>query len=180
MNAIELLKKRVPPFSWVHPALLIADSQIEGKGIFTKEDLPENTIIIKWGGVIFTETEISLGLAKQHTFVGIADGHYLAAPAGHDCSLDDYMNHSCAPNAGMLDEITIITRRKVLIGEELTADYAIWLDKPDYKMKKICSCGASCCRNTITGLDWTKTAVQLANKGYFSPFIAKRISQLNN
>ena len=36
-----------------------------------------------------------------------------------------YVNHSCAPNVGLADALTFVTRRAVAADEELTIDYAL-------------------------------------------------------
>lgn len=164
-----------PEISWIHPSLYVGPSTIDGQGVFTSAALPQGTKVIVWGGVLFTHAEIVAGGAQQHTNVGIDEETYLASPEGAALGVDDYMNHSCGPNIGMADPITLVTRVDVQAGDELTADYAIWLNDEAYVMKKPCNCGSGQCRITIRGSDWRQPQVQALNRGFFSPFIAKRI-----
>jgi hypothetical protein len=42
-------------------------------------------------------------------------------------------------------------------------------------MKQECRCGAANCRKIIRGTDWRLPEVQRVNRGYFSPFVERRI-----
>jgi hypothetical protein len=81
------------------------------------------------------------------------------------------MNHSCDGNVWMDDEVTLTARRDIKAKEELTADYALWLNRSDYTMKDGCRCGSPLCRHVITGLDWQKPGIRQRYRSHFSPFI---------
>jgi D-alanine-D-alanine ligase len=57
-------------------------------------------------------------------------------------------NHSCNPNTAY-EGLNVISLKKINISEELTLDYANFLD--DNMMPFQCRCGASNCRGLITG-----------------------------
>jgi hypothetical protein len=133
-------------------------------------------VIIRWGGRVFSRLEIEAGEAKNHTVVAIGEGIFLGNSIDQEMGIEDYMNHSCSPNIGMADALSLRAMRDVKPNEELTADYAIWLDDEHYVMKRVCNCRATTCRSRITGQDWRRTDVQRANAGYFSPFIEARIA----
>jgi D-alanine-D-alanine ligase-like ATP-grasp enzyme len=57
-------------------------------------------------------------------------------------------NHSCDPNT-RFDGLNVVTRRAVAVGEELTLDYAEFLDASAEPFD--CACGASGCRGRVTG-----------------------------
>ncbi|MEI9935504.1 MAG: SET domain-containing protein-lysine N-methyltransferase [Ferruginibacter sp.] len=58
-------------------------------------------------------------------------------------------NHSCNPNTGY-HGLNVIALRNISKGEELTLDYASFLDE---KMEPFqCQCGAEKCRGLITGI----------------------------
>ena len=63
----------------------------------------------------------------RDTACQIDDEHYIAFAKGHGQDADDFMNHSCDPNTWMEDEVTISARRDIQAGEEITADYALWV-----------------------------------------------------
>ncbi|HYC39679.1 MAG TPA: SET domain-containing protein-lysine N-methyltransferase [Chitinophagaceae bacterium] len=58
-------------------------------------------------------------------------------------------NHSCDPNAGF-DGLNIIARKAIRQGEELTLDYAEFLDENMEPFQ--CHCGAANCRGLIMGV----------------------------
>ncbi len=89
-----------------------------------------------------------------------------------------YINHSCDPNLWMQDAYTLVAKRDIEEGEEITADYALWEADENYVSKWKCSCGLSFCRKRITGKDWRLPGLQKRYKGHFSPLINKRISRL--
>ena len=88
----------------------------------------------------------------------------------------DQINHSCAPNCGTSGGVLIVALREIAAGEELTYDYAM-SDGCDFD-EFDCSCGAANCRGRITGDDWMLPELQLAYRGHFSPYLAKRIAAL--
>jgi hypothetical protein len=165
------LSKAYEKESWVLGCLYLAPSRIDGQGIFTSKPLEKGTVVIRWGGEVFSEEDLRNGKARQHSYVGIGIGVYLANPSDKPLGLDDHMNYSCDGNIWMADEVTLETRRDLAAGEELTADYAIWLNKPDYEMKSVCNCGSQLCRKVVRGLDWKRRELQLRYEGHFSAFI---------
>jgi D-alanine-D-alanine ligase len=58
-------------------------------------------------------------------------------------------NHSCQPNTAY-DGLNIRAQRDIEKGEELTLDYASFLDEEHMEPFQ-CRCGASSCRGLITG-----------------------------
>lgn len=175
--------KKYRPDSWIDPRLELRTSSIEGQGVFSKESIKKGEVAIIWGGVVMTEEDLKAGRAAKHTVAAIGEGLYLAGLAGKtpgkdDLSPDDYMNHSCDPNLWMKDEVTLVARRGIKAGEELTADYAFWSADPKWEMN--CSCGSFLCRKKITGNDWKLKELQERYKGHFSPFINQRIEKLKS
>lgn len=167
----------IPSKSWWLPYLEVRNSPIHGKGVFTKEPIRKDTVVIKWGGVVLTQDEFYSGKGLAHTNVGIDEGVFLAEPADKEMTVDDYMNHSCNPNLWLIDEVTLVAKRDIEADEELTIDYAIELSDPSYAMKAPCNCGAAHCRKQVTGLDWQLPIVQETNRGHFSPFLQRRIER---
>lgn len=172
------MKKKYLKASVISNKLEIRESKIHGQGIFAKSRIEKDEVIVIWGGTVFTKNEIESGKGKRHTLVGISEDLYLGSPETDELSMDDYMNHSCNPNVGMQDEVTLVAKRAIDPDEELTADYAIWLNNEDYVMNRSCNCGDENCRHRITGTDWKLKSVQDENRGYFSPFIEARADKL--
>lgn len=57
-------------------------------------------------------------------------------------------NHSCNPNT-VCDGLNVIALRNIKKGEELTLDYAVFLD--EHMESFVCRCGTENCRGLITG-----------------------------
>jgi hypothetical protein len=176
---MQIIQSSFPEKSWIAEYLVVSDSQIQGKGVFTTKNIDKDTVVIVWGGVVVSIDEFRSGHGVKHTNVGIADDKFLVAPTDSEFSLDDYMNHSCDPNLWLKDAITLVSRRDIFSGEELTFDYAIELADESYIMKVECNCGSKLCRKVVTGRDWRQSSVQLAYQNHFSPFLNERIARLS-
>jgi hypothetical protein len=66
--------------------------------------------------------------------------------------------------------------RDIQPGEELTFDYAMSDGSPYDEFE--CFCGSPNCRRKITGDDWKIPELWKKYKGYFSPYLARRIAVL--
>lgn len=65
---------------------------------------------------------------------------------------EKHMNHSCDPNTWWKDDFTMVARRDILPGEELTYDYATTELAIPFTMT--CMCGSARCRGVITHQDY--------------------------
>lgn len=126
----------------------------KGRGIFTKVDVPKDSIIFEFTGNFFTNNQIPSPLLEEaDMFLQIGKDLHLG-PSG---DLDDLMNHSCFPNCA-----TIIIGKRVLLkailfipaGIEITYDYSVTStdDKDHWLMN--CKCGSFSCRKVISGFQY--------------------------
>lgn len=113
-----------------------------GRGVFTEEPIPAGAKIIRFTGPFLRYSQTS-----ATTFaLQIGPDLYIGASGG----LDDYINHSCEPNAGLrIDGTTVDLHaiRDIAAGEEITFDYSTTLDEDDFTMA--CLCGSPSCRKLI-------------------------------
>lgn len=170
------IRPEVRSASWVADFLELRPSTIHGVGIFTSRLIEPGERVIEWGGTLFTTQEIKAGHARQYSYVPINEEWYLGSPANAELTVDDYINHSCAPNLWMLGSATLIARFQIPRNGELTADYAMWLADESYEMKNPCNCGTIACRHRVTGKDWRSEDLQLAYRGHFSTLVEGRIA----
>lgn len=63
----------------------------------------------------------------------------------------NFINHSCDPNMHFLDDDTLVARRDIPPGEQLTLDYATC--DTVYAVIEHCQCDAMLCRGKITAQD---------------------------
>ena len=159
---------------WISPKAAIRDSHTHGRGMFAVGPIAVGDVVLRWGGTVFTQADIDAGKAKPGTIAILHTGLFLADPADSGVADDYHLNHSCDPNLWMRDEITLIARRDVSPGEELTADYGLWECDPSYQLEP-CRCGLPLCRGRVTGDDWRRAELQARHKGHFIPYLNRLI-----
>ena len=83
-----------------------------------------------------------------------------------------FMNHSCDPNVWMANAVTLVARRGIPSGAELTTDYALFEAVEDFEAEWECQCGSAHCRKRFTGKDWRIPELQERYAGHFLPLIS--------
>lgn len=160
---------------------VIATSQIDGKGVIAKRNIPKGEIISIWGGGIFRTKDLKkISRYRPHLFshsIGVSEGFHLAV-LNMNKGLDDCdrFNHSCNPNIGVKGQIIIVSRRNIKKGEELCFDYETTEVKGCGGLPFNCKCGDKNCRKTIDGNAWKDKKFQKENEGYFSWYIQEKIN----
>jgi hypothetical protein len=154
----------------VSPDVAAGPSTIEGTGLFAGRAFDEGETVVVLGGTIIDDADLSR--LRRHSSLAVGEGINLLQA---DDDPARYGNHSCDPNLWLADEVTLVARRRIDAGEELTVDYATMTVVP-WQME--CGCGASSCRGVITGDDWRRPELQERYAGRFSPFIDARIARL--
>lgn len=137
----------------LHPAIVMqSKGTIHGRGLFTTKVIQKGTILWELDEPTFTLEEIRTWPATRYD----AFRWY-----GFQCGVDRYSlpeglsretNHSCDPNTWWADSDTIIARRNILEGEEITYDYATCDIDLAFAMQ--CHCGSQRCRGVVTNRDY--------------------------
>ncbi len=153
-------------------------SKIHGNGVLTTEKISKGEKIMVFGGELVSREKAFSGKYKSQSIWMIDANHFQALPETDTAdSLDEYLNHSCDANAWLDDEVTLIAKRDIKSGEEITLDQGTW--NVEYSAytdnKEFCACGAANCRQELTKDDWKLQQVQELNKGHFHPMIQKMI-----
>jgi hypothetical protein len=172
------MTKKYSEHSWIDPHIEIRPSPVHGLGSFARTAIKAGEVVTIWGGEIFTLADVAAGKTKPGSVAAISETLALASPAHGPDHPDQFLNHSCAPNVWMQDEVTLIARRAIRPGEELTADYVLWEWDEQRVLSWQCRCGAPMCRGIITGRDWRRPEIQERYHGHFSPFINARIPKV--
>ncbi|MFA7244677.1 MAG: SET domain-containing protein-lysine N-methyltransferase [Candidatus Magasanikbacteria bacterium] len=159
--------------TFINPKIEIKNSEISSKGMFAKEKIFKDEIVIKWGGEFFTTEEIKNKDKKYFLIIQIDEDLWSIEKRG-EYEEDYFINHSCDSNVWMIDGRTFVARRNIEKGEEITVDYCLF-ESEDYVAKWECHCGVFDCRKKITGRDCLLPEIQLRYKGHFSPIVQKRI-----
>lgn len=169
-----------PPECWVHDDVEVAVSDVEGRGLFTRVPIPAGTIVIRLGGRLVSEEELrdlfrSAEGDPSHPYIDcitVDEGRHLVMPPEQDAH---FGNHSCDPNVWHADAFTLVARREVEAGEELTVDYATQTANPDFRMT--CRCGSELCRGLVTGEDWRRPELRERYGGHWVPALRERIAR---
>jgi hypothetical protein len=173
-----MTEKKYPHDSWMDSRLTTRASDVAGHGVFAMAPIKKGEVIVRWGGIVYTTQQVLDGETNDQTACQIDDDAYIAGPPETMLVDSDLMNHSCDPNTWMDDEVTISARRDIEPGEEVTADYALWVADPGYVTISDCHCGSPLCRKTITGDDWRRKEVQERYAGHFPPYLERWIKNM--
>lgn len=122
-----------------------------GKAVYASVRFAEGAELMRFTGRRFHTDEIpSLMRGNDDRFVQVTPDHYMG-PSGQ---LDDLVNHSCDPNAGLRfteDGVILVAIRDIASGDEVTWDYSTTLAQSNWHM--ICQCRAANCRRVIGNFD---------------------------
>lgn len=175
------------PASYLSPKAGPRHADSIARGVVALEPIATGDVVAAFGGRCVGRGELEdLPTVLQHLAVQIDEDLYMldteaeAAGAGDDAAAGSadavHVGHSCRPNCGMRGAVLVVAMRDVAPGELLTFDRAM-IDGSDVHETE-CNCGEFACRGKITGHDWMQPELQLAYRGYFSPYLARRISSL--
>jgi SET domain-containing protein len=172
--------KHYLPETWNDPRIEIKKSPISGSGMFAREPFKKGEPVCIVGGIVMTNFDFEAFQSRHSTYnaIQIDEDRHLVEQPQITQSLDGSMNHSCDSNIWMDDEVTLIARRDISAGEEITVDYALFTTQPNWMLDNPCHCGSLYCRHTISGNDWKLREVQERYRNHFSPFINRRIEKL--
>lgn len=145
-----------------------------GYGIYARQPVAVGELLIVWGGKIYDEAGLeTLPPARRMHSVQVEEGLYLVSHAEFPAEEADFLNHSCTPNTGFMGQISLISLRDIQPDEEICIDYAMCDGSPYDEFT--CACGAPDCRGQVTGNDWRKPDLQARYRGYFIPYLQRRI-----
>jgi len=122
-----------------------------GRAVFAAVPFRTGDRIYKFTGRLVRADRLPGDLTgpRDH-YVQVAPDGYMG-PSGR---IDDLINHSCDPNAGVRytdDGVVLIAIRDIAAGEEISWDYSTTL--ADTKWHMICQCRSADCRRVIGNFD---------------------------
>jgi uncharacterized protein len=127
---------------------------------------------MEFGGVVVHKSEADT--YRSQSIWPIDSEHYIGLPISDtEDSLDEFLNHSCDANVWLIDEVTLMAKRDITAGEEITLDQGTWnYEDATYTENNVpCNCGTSVCRTTLTPQDWQRPDVQERYRGHFHPLV---------
>ena len=113
-----------------------------GAGVFARARIYRGEEILRFSGpLIDLETVLAKGM-RQSDPLQIGPGLYLdIGPPGV------LVNHSCAPNAGIRDDVRLVALSDIVVGEEIFYDYSTTMGEEQWTLT--CLCGSDQCRGEV-------------------------------
>jgi uncharacterized protein len=149
--------------------LVIRQSSM-GLGVFTKRNLPANHFIFTiQGSPLHFDATTRLGDKESYCLqTGSNEYIFLDAPF---C----FCNHSCDPNCGIKEGLSLYTVRPVSKGEELSWDYSTSMLERHWTLK--CRCQSPQCRSLVRDFDFLPESVRIRYlaMGIVMPFIEREM-----
>jgi SET domain-containing protein len=123
------------------PASTYIDASPVGRGLFAAEPIAVGTVILQFTGPVLKLNEVrARGPAAANALqVGIDRYLYLDEPGR-------FVNHSCAPNAAVLGDTSLVATRPIPSGEEIRFDYSTTVSDG---WTMACRCGSTECRGLV-------------------------------
>ena len=148
--------------------IYIATSKINGKGLFAGEDVKKGeTIRLIKGEMKFKVNHgIEDSLANPN-WIGLDQDQWIDPD-----KFFKFINHSCAPTAGVKGRVTCVALRDLKEGEEITLDYSTIEGDDLWKMP--CSCGVKNCRKIVRSIQYLP---EENFKAYF-PYVSEYFKKL--
>lgn len=105
--------------------VIVKDSPIHGKGIFTSTKIPANELVIVIKGEVIDGYECERREEEENNVYIFWNGDYYIDTANTEKI--KYINHDCEPNCMVLDRddetLSLVSVRDLEPGEEITMDY---------------------------------------------------------
>jgi hypothetical protein len=163
---------------WLNKKAVARSSKIEGTGVFSNNKITFREPVGVLGGVIVHKNEIKeYWEIMGHVGIQIDDDFFIVPTTREELEMYGVFNHSCEPNCGFSNSITLVALRDIEVGEELVFDYAFC---EIYQKGFDCKCGTNNCRKRITANDWKLAKIQKKHIKYFSPYLRDKISEATN
>ncbi len=112
------------PGKYLENVLIVKDSGIHGKGLFSTVDIAEGSKIFVIEGEAISEEECIKREADGNVYIFWNESNYI------DTSMTNkikYINHNCDCNCDVLENdeesLMLVAYRDIKAGEELTIDY---------------------------------------------------------
>lgn len=123
------------------PSVVVGRSAI-GRGVFAAQHFQPGQPILTFGGSVLTMPEMLAVGHDRSCALQVGPGEFLdLTPPGR------YLNHSCDPNTGILNDRVLIALRSIVRGEEIRFDYSTAIRQDHWTME--CRCGEYLCRRVV-------------------------------
>ncbi|MFZ5628177.1 MAG: SET domain-containing protein [Spirochaetota bacterium] len=129
-----------------------------GKGVFARREFKPGSRILQFRGRVYSRAEYlsKVNPVKCH-YMQIGDNAFL----GPTTTPDNFVNHCCEPNAGLVIEngkAWLVAISTIRPEDEITFDYSTSMAEDHWEMD--CACGAATCRSRVRDFKHLKPALQ--------------------
>lgn len=151
--------------------IVVGKSSIHQKGMIAGEDIPKGSFILYVKG---ERRHLRVATKQQSlshpNWIGIS--RYTWIDPRIPCK---FLNHSCAPTAGMRGSVGLYALKHIRKGEEVTVDYSTIEPDPLWEMH--CACGAKSCRKIIRSIQSLPRPVYNSYVPYIPTYFQKVYSK---
>jgi uncharacterized protein len=157
------------PHRWLSEKAEARKSPIHGLGVFAKEPIKKGENVGVLGGIIVPTSEIrEYWKIMGHIGIQIDNNFFIVPTTREELEEKGVFNHSCNPNLGYSNSITLVAIKNIEAGEELVFDYAF---NETYHDSMKCNCGSKNCRGIIKPDDYKIKEIKEKYRQYYSPYL---------
>jgi len=170
-----LKEKNTYKSRWLTPKAKAYKSSSHGIGIKSIAQIEKGEIVSVLGGIIVPRTELDEYREKMdHIGIQVNDDFFICPSTRDEINELGAFNHSCHPNVGYTDSLTLIAIENIPPKTELSFDYAF--SETMFEPFR-CKCGSKNCRKKIKPSDWKLAEIQESYLDYFSPYLKDKIEK---
>ena len=155
---------------------LILQECPNGVGVFAGEKISAGEEILTFLGPLIERRDMpEIHSQDEDYYLQVGDDLFLG-PSGW---IDDYINHSCDPNSGVIIEgqiSNLVAIQNISRGDEIRFDYSTTMYRPILVMK--CWCGSPLCRGEVVDFIYlpAETQARYIALGVVPEYITRTIS----
>ena len=165
---------------WLNPIFkrkLLLKECFYGKGVFCAEDINPDEQILQFGGWVVGVENLPQPYTSENDYYLQIGASTFLGPSGN---LDDYVNHSCAPNTGVIIDSGVVKLVAIVFipaGSQITFDYSTTIDNFWWEMP--CACGSDQCRQKVRNFVDLSEYIQdkYIRMGVVPDYILKKLSE---
>lgn len=126
----------------VEPTKLAVAACRFGRGLFATAEIAAGTQILTFTGpVIGFQDALDKGSKEPNPLQIGVDRYIDLEPPGV------FVNHSCTPNAGVMEDTLLVALRPISAGQEIFYDYSTTISEASWTME--CDCQTPACRQIV-------------------------------
>jgi uncharacterized protein len=160
-------------FTWLTEKAVARALPSGQSGVFAVGRIAPDETVAVFSGSLMDGGELSaLPDVRRSRSIQVEEDLFLVP--GESVEPGDLINHSCEPTCGLRGSSILVALRQIGDGDEITYEYATSDGDPYDEFE--CLCGSPRCRGFVRGSDWKLPEIQERYRGWFSPYLERRIT----